>query len=96
MAEQEDSSGTMAWLWREIEHCFGKEAANDLHRDYNDLVRTSAREKRLARDQGRLPFLHNRLNMAKQAGTSTRLIEQSIARIEQRLKEAGENHAREN
>lgn len=78
------------WLWQEIERRFGKEAADTLHRDYNAQVRLYARRLAVEPYRRRLPGMRRQLERARKAGQSTKRLEASIALVEQRLREAGE------
>lgn len=76
--EEQDPASPTSWLWREIERRFGKEAADELHRDHNEQIQRHARRRALDDYRSQLPRLEQRLAQARRDGKPTAAIEKRI------------------
>lgn len=84
--EREQSPTT--WLWNEIERRFGKDAAADLHRDYNAQLQSYQQRQQLKTYRRQLPGMEWQRTRRREAGKSTTALDKSIALRRERLREA--------
>lgn len=77
--EEQDPVSPTSWLWREIERRFGKEAADELHRDHNEQLKLYAQRQALEDYRRQLPDLERRLAQAEAEGKPTGKIKKRIA-----------------
>lgn len=85
--EKEPRSPTI-WLWNEIEQRFGKEAAADLHRDYNAQLQVYQQRQQLKIYRQQLPGMEWQRERRRAAGKSTTALDKSIALRRERLQDS--------
>lgn len=95
----QDDIPPVAWLLNEIKRRFGAEAADDLHRAYNEQTQRYDHRRRLVEYQAEIAQLEARLDLAVRRGEDEafiRRLEKKIAHRRQRCADGWPDNAPDN